>query len=234
MYGFTLGFTSKCQLPASRPRRARARTALVSRRDHLPWEQCKELSPKVHRLLVQKLVLKGNLTFFRLTLGILIFISANKFILLWRLTGTIFPLCVLSLCHTLSHPGLWVKDPVNWLSSSRHSAARPGKLEEGFVDEAKVDPHRSPFPALGGPWMTTAPGIAHQLPLLPWQRKGHKNSPWKRSLDSDIKEEAIFPGPLCISPPLDNSIGQHPFRKHNTESKDWRKGSLWVATMKEK
>lgn len=145
-----------------------------------------------------------------------------------RLTGTMFALCVLSLCHILSHPGLWVKEPVNWLSSSRSSPGRPGKLEKGIVEEAKVDPHHSPLPALLGLWMMTAPDIAHQLPLLPWQRKGHKNSQWKRSLDSDIKEEAIFPGPsLCISPPLvtNNSTGQHLFKKYNTESKDWRKGS---------
>lgn len=145
-----------------------------------------------------------------------------------RLIGTIFSLCVLSLCHILSHLGLWVKDSVNWLSSSRSSTARPGKLEEGIVEEAKVDPHHSPLPALLGLWMMTTPDIAHQLPLLRWQRKGHKNSQWKRSLDSDIKEEAIFPGPpFCISPPLvtNNSIEQHLFRKYNAGTKDWWKGS---------
>ena len=126
------------------------RTALECPWDHLTWEQCKELSPEVHRLLVQRKIntqRKSFFFFFRLTLGIWIFISANINLSIpaLRLIDTIFSLCVLSLCHILSHPGLWVKDPVNWLSSSRSSTERPGKLEKGIVEEAKVDPHHSPL-----------------------------------------------------------------------------------------
>lgn len=57
--------------------------------------------------------------------------------------------------------------------------------------------------------MMTASDIVRQLPLLPQQGRDHKNEQRKRSMDSDTKEEAIFPGPpFCISPPLvtNNSI----------------------------
>jgi hypothetical protein len=58
---------------------------------------------------------------------------------------------------------------------------------------------------------------------------------WTRSMDSDFKEEAIFPGPsFCISPPLvtNNSVEQHLFRLHPI--KKLVEGLMWVATMKQK
>lgn len=54
MYGFVLGFKSKCQLPERAVPEELEHTALEYPWDHLTQEQCKELSPDVHRLLVQR------------------------------------------------------------------------------------------------------------------------------------------------------------------------------------
>lgn len=153
MYGFTLGFKSKCQkelFQMSCSRWARASCPRVSLGPSDGSSTRSYHQKCTGYLYREKLVLKENLLFFFFFLidfGNLNFHQC-KYKSLYpalRLIGTIFSLYVLSLCHILSHPGLWVKDPVNWLSSSRSSTSRPGKLEKGIVEEAKVDPHQSPL-----------------------------------------------------------------------------------------
>lgn len=151
---------------------------------HAAWGQCEELAPEVPGYIVQRKFLyskeKKNSFFFG------IFTSANRNFALsaLRLIGTRCDLCVLSLCHILSHPGPWGRSPVNWLASPRSSTARPGKAWERFwgSSRSRAPPSLpSSLPPLTclylrlGPWMVTTSDIVYQLSLLPQQRQGHKN-----------------------------------------------------------
>lgn len=105
MYGFTLGFKSKRHLPE--------RAVPDELELALPWclAGIIRLESSVRNCHLkctgnsyrEKLVLKGNLTFFRLTLGILVFISANINLLCPEANWYhIFPLCLVTLPHVVS------------------------------------------------------------------------------------------------------------------------------------